>query len=183
MAIIQTDDLEQKINTFIQENYITPLKKDPTETFQKRIKQALQTCNLLIERDRLKYLIDIKPKAPNLNVYIKTHKEGTPIRPVINSRHAPSYKTAKLLNKKLLSLVNLPNTFITKNSHEVAQDLNNIQFHSNNTLITLDIKDLFTKLPIKNILHTTPFWLNKNNNDRTLIEQTLYLLKTVLEQN
>jgi hypothetical protein len=46
MAIIQTDDLEQKINTFIQENHITPLKKDPTETFQKRIKQALQTMQL-----------------------------------------------------------------------------------------------------------------------------------------
>jgi hypothetical protein len=73
MAIIQTDDLEQKINTFIQENNITPLKKDPTETFKKRIQQALQTRNLLIERDRLKYLIDIKPKAPNLNAYIKTH--------------------------------------------------------------------------------------------------------------
>ena len=183
MAIIQTDDLEQKINTFIQENYITPLKKDPTETFQKRIKQALQTCNLLIERDRLKYLIDIKPKAPNLNAYIKTQKEGAPIRPVINSLHTPSYKTATLLNKKLISLVNLPNTFITKNSHEVAQDLHNIQLHSNNRLITLDIKDLFTNLPIKNILNTTAFWLNMNKNDRMLIEQTLHLLKTVLEQN
>jgi len=35
MAIIQTDILEQKINTSIQENHITLLKKDPTETFQK----------------------------------------------------------------------------------------------------------------------------------------------------
>jgi hypothetical protein len=121
--------------------------------------------------------------VPNLNGYIKTHREGTPIRPVKNSRHAPSYKTAKLLNKKLLSLVNFPKTFITKNSHEVAQDLNNIQLHSNNRRITLDIKDLFTNLPIKKILHTTAFWLNQNNNDRKLIEQTLYLLTTVLEQN
>jgi len=35
MAIIQKDALEQKLNTFIQENHITQLKKDPTETFQK----------------------------------------------------------------------------------------------------------------------------------------------------
>ena len=117
MTIIQTDILEQKINTFIEENHITLLKKDSTETFQKRTQQALQTRNLLIERDRLKYLIDIKPKAPNINAYIKTHKGGAQIRPVINSRHAPSYNTAELLNKKLISLVNLPNTFITKNSH------------------------------------------------------------------
>ena len=99
MTIIQTDILEQKINTFIEENHITLLKKDSTETFQKRTQQALQTRNLLIERDRLKYLIDIKPKAPNINAYIKTQKGGAQIRPVINSRHAPSYNTAELLNK------------------------------------------------------------------------------------
>ena len=157
MAIIQTDILEQKINTSLQENHITLLKEDPTETFQKWIQQALQTCNLLIERDRLKYLINIKPKAPNLNAYIKTRKEGAPFRPVINSQDAPSYKNAKLLNKKLQNLVKLPNTFITKNSHEGAQDVLNIQLHSNNRLISLDIKDLFTKLPIKNILHITGF--------------------------
>jgi len=93
--------------------------------------------------------MNMKPKAPNLNAYVKTHTEVAPIRPVINSRHAPAYKTAKLLNKKLLNLVNLPNTFITKNSHEVAKDLHNIQLHSNNRLISLDIKDLFTNLPIK----------------------------------
>jgi len=138
---------------------------------------------LLIKRDRLKFLINIKPKAPNLNAYIKTYNEGASIRPVINSRHAPSYKTAKLLNKKLLSLVNLTNTFITKKSYEVAQHLHNIQLHSNNRLVSLDIKDLFTNLPFKNILHTTEFWLSKNNNDRMLIEQTLHLLQTVLEQN
>jgi len=36
---------------------------------------------------------------------------------------------------------------------------------------------------MKNILHTTAFWLSKNNNNRILIEQTLHFLKTVREQN
>ena len=39
--------------------------------------------------------------APKLNVYIKTHKENKPIRPIVNNTHAPAYKTAKYLNKKL----------------------------------------------------------------------------------
>jgi hypothetical protein len=55
-------------------------EKDPTETFQKQIQQSLQTCNKLIEKNRPKHLINIKPNAPNLNVYIKTHKEGAHIR-------------------------------------------------------------------------------------------------------
>jgi len=73
--------------------------------------------------------------------------------------------------------------FITKTSHEVAQGLHNIQLHNNNRLISLDTKDLFTNLPIKNILHTTVFWLSKSSNDRMLMEQTSHLLKAVLEQN
>jgi len=50
--------------------------------------------------------------APKLNAYIKTHKEGQPIRPVINSMQTPLYKTAKFLNRKLHNLIRLPNTFI-----------------------------------------------------------------------
>jgi hypothetical protein len=46
MTIIQTDVLEQEINTFIQQNHITLVKKDPTETFQKLTQQPFKhvTC-------------------------------------------------------------------------------------------------------------------------------------------
>jgi hypothetical protein len=105
------------------------------------------------------------------------------IWPVINILQAHSYKIAKLLNKKLLNFVNLPNTLITKISQEVAEDLHNIQLNGNNRIISLDIKDPYFNLPTKNILHTTAFWLSRNNNDHVIIEQTLHLLKTILEQN
>jgi hypothetical protein len=42
IVIINKDVLEQKIMTFIQENQITSLNKDPTDLFQKQIQQALQ---------------------------------------------------------------------------------------------------------------------------------------------
>jgi len=44
--------------------------------------------------------MNIKPAAPKLNVYIKTHKEIEPIKPVINNTQAPAYKIAKYNNKK-----------------------------------------------------------------------------------
>ena len=34
-----------------------------------------------------------------------------------------------------------------------------------------------------NILQITEFWLNKYNQDRTTIKQTLYLLEVILRQN
>ena len=89
--------------TFIQDNQTTRLNKDPTEYFQKQIQQALQKCNTLIEKSKHKYGMNIKPTAPYLNAYVKTHKQDKPIRPVVNNIPAPSYKIAKLLNKNYKS--------------------------------------------------------------------------------
>ena len=50
-------------------------------------------------------------------------------------------------------------------------------------VITLDIKDLYVNLPIKGIIHTAKFWLNKNGNTNELTKQTLYLLEKILRQN
>ena len=79
------------MDDFIQENHISCLNKDPTDTYQKQIQNAIQKCNTLIDKHAQKCLINIKPMAPKLNVYIKTHKENKPIRPIVNNTHAPAY--------------------------------------------------------------------------------------------
>ena len=94
-----------------------------------------------------------------------------PIRPVINSTHTPSYKATKHPNKILNNLIELPFTYTTKNSNEVAQELNNIHITSHHKMTTLDIKDLYVSLPIQNIINITKFWLNKKNNETTIIKQ------------
>jgi hypothetical protein len=123
------------------------------------------------------------PVGPMLKAYIKTHKKDEPIRPVINSIQAPTYKLAKFLNKKLQTLIQLPNTYTIKNSYELAQELHNTHINENSKIITLDIKDLYVHLPIKNILHINKFWLHKHNHNPSIVEQTLYLLETILKQN
>jgi len=93
IVIINENTLEKKIDDFIQENNIKQLNKDPTDMYQKQIQQALQNCNALMDKRSHRYLVNIKPTAPKLNIsYIKTHKVNEPIRPVVNNTLAPSYK-------------------------------------------------------------------------------------------
>jgi hypothetical protein len=183
LIIIERETLNQKINTFLQENDITQINKDPTKTYQEQIQQVLQTCNLIIERGKNKHLINRKPAAPKLSAYIKTHKEGTPIRPVINSIQAPSYKLAKYLNKKLQGMQNLPSNYNTKNSKEVALELFNTQTKDYHRTISLDIKDLYVNIPIKDILRITKIWLQKQRHNNKIIEQTTHAIETILKQN
>jgi hypothetical protein len=96
MVIIDKKVLEHKVMTFIQDNQNTRLSKDPTERFQKQIQQTVQKCSAIIEKNKHKYVMNMKPTAPHLNAYKKTHKQGKPIRPVINNIPAPSYHHIRL---------------------------------------------------------------------------------------
>jgi hypothetical protein len=183
IVIVNKDVLEQKTLTFIQENQITPLNKDPADLFQKQIQQTLQKCSTLVKKSKHEYLMNIKRTASRSIAHIQTHKQDEPIRPAVNSMQSPSYRIVKFLNRKLQNLIQLPTTYTTKNSYELAQELHNIQINENNKIITLGIKDLYVNLPIKNILCITKFWLNKHNHDHIITEQTLYLLEIILKQN
>ena len=82
------------------------------------IQQAIKRNTLIIERQQHKYLTNIKPAPPKLNIHIKTNKQNLPIRPVINNTQAPAYKLAKHMNKKLRQLLNLPNTYTIRKTHK-----------------------------------------------------------------
>ena len=175
VVIIHKDILKQKVETFIHDNHITQLQKDPTELFQKQIQQTLQICNTIIDKNQHKYLLQIKPTVPALKALIKILKDNETIRPVINNIQTPSYKLSKHLNKKLNQMILLPYTYVTRNSNEVVQDLHNIQIKNQHKMLTLDIKDLYVNLSIQNIVSITKFWLNKHNNQHIIITQTLEL--------
>ena len=80
-------------------------------------------------------------------------------------------------------MIQLPYTYATRNSNEVAQDLHNIQINDQHRIITLDIKDLYVNLSIQNIINITKFWLHKHNIQNTIIKQTLELVETVLHES
>jgi hypothetical protein len=122
--------------------------------------------------------------APQINVHIKTHKENQPIRAVINNTQDPSYKAARYINKRLQNLICLPYTYNTKNSQEIAEELTKLQINEYIRIITLDIKDMYVNVPIKGIIKTAQFWLNKhNNNSKEINEQQLQMLNTIMNQN
>jgi len=50
MVIIHKVTLKQKIDTFIPENQIILLNKDPVESFQKHIQQTMHKCNKIINK-------------------------------------------------------------------------------------------------------------------------------------
>ena len=76
MVIIDKETLDQEINTFLHENNITQINKDPTEMYQRQIQQALQEFSTIIEKERHKYLINKNRQHQNSMPMLKhTRKE------------------------------------------------------------------------------------------------------------
>jgi hypothetical protein len=125
----------------------------------------------------------MKPNAPYLNVLIKIHKQDAPIRPAVNNWPAPAHKLAKFLTNQLTQLLQLPCMYALKNTSEAAYDPPSLYIDNQHRMATFDIKDLYVKLPIHDIIQATKFWLHRQHIHPPTILQTITLMHTVLNQN
>jgi hypothetical protein len=122
------------------------------------------------------------PTPPTLNAQLKLHKPNIPIRPVVNNKNAPAYKTAKTLNDILKQCLCLDNRYNIINSTSLANDIVKLSINNKHRMITYDVKGLYTNVPIDKTLKITEIQLLKNN-DKHKTKQIITILKSILAQN
>ena len=181
-VIIYKQDYHNKVHTFLLENNFQHLPKNPTKKDQTHISKTLQQCNLVVHKKQIKYLIQKNPSPPTLKAQLKLHKPAVPIRPVVNSRTAPSYSVAKKLNEILKQRLNMDNSYTIDNSTKLAHDLTKLTISDSHRLIDLDIRDLYVNIPITETIDIARAQLLKQNNNN-ITEQICTLLEMVLQQN
>jgi hypothetical protein len=149
-VIMYTQDYTKKVHNFLSENNFHALPNNPTHKDNKSIHKALQKCEKIIDKKHIKYPTQKKL----LTAYTQcpaeiTKKPNNPIRPVVNNRTAPPYKTAKKLNTILNNHLHLENQYNATNSNILAEELTQMKINDRHILLTLDIKDLYVNIPIK----------------------------------
>ena len=120
--------------------------------------------------------------APKLRVTTKVHKKDFPIRPIVNYKPAPAYKVKKQLVKILQNKLIQTNQYNIKNSIQLTNQLKKLPISSQSKLISLDIKDMFTNIPIAETLNIIKQQLQLDY-DSKIIQQLIQLLSTSLKQN
>jgi hypothetical protein len=187
LTLVQ-DTLRQKIQDFVADNHFTELNLDPTDKLKKKkktLRKSLNQCDHIIHKNSIRTLMLHHPRAPKLQVRIKTHKDQYPIRPVVNNINAPSCRTAKLLKRKLTDVLQLPNTYNTPNSTQLAHDITTLKLNAQHRCrcITFDIRNLLTNIPITETIRITKCLLKENKAMEDTITQYENILRTVLTQN
>lgn len=111
---------------------------------------------------------------------IKLHKEGRPLRPIVSFIGAQCYKISKAISKILKEKYEFKKIYSMKNSTEVIQEIENTKVCNNTRLMSLDVKDMFTNIPIEKVIDIVKE--NRMNNYDGK-DQVLKIIKTCTEQN
>lgn len=182
-VLVKQDDYVKKTEEFINDNGIVEIKKDPTVNFQNNIKTAIRSTNLILTKEEKGKLVDMNPQAPTLRALPKIHKDNIPIRPIINFRQAPSYKLSSFLHKYIRDNVKLENNRSVINSADLVNQLKSININSSNRMASLDVKSMYTKIPVKEAIGLVKENLLKNNVSLNETEEVTKLLTVTLGQN
>lgn len=103
-------------------------------------------------------------RAPTIRAQIQTHKINYPIRPVINGIQNPREPTSKFLLCLLNKLLFLEENLTLCSRKQLVDLLHKQMFPDGCYLLSLDIKNLYTNVPLEQTISIIQKDLSKQEN-------------------
>ena len=148
-VILNTTDYKQKVFSLLVDSTYINLKKDPTESIERKTTKLLKISSL--PENLRKRLQASGSRAPRLYGLPKIHEEWVPLRPIVSNIGAPTLQLAKYLTGFLNQLTGKSAHHI-KNSAHLTQILDNLQVQPGDLMVSFDMLSLFTKVPVEDSL-------------------------------
>ena len=152
VVIMYMKDYYNKVQDFIDKNNFTVINRDPTRSFQNRIKATIKSCQSTLPKNSNIKLTNMNPVAPIIRGLPKVHKIECPIRPIVNWKGAPAYKLAKHLNKLIQLYISLLNAFNVKSAVHLMDDLLDIPLKQGITFASFDIENMYPNIPTNELI-------------------------------
>jgi len=144
-VILNTTDYKQKIISLLEDPAYRRLSKDPTDSTERKTTQLLKKSTLT--EDTRKKLRPAGSRPPRLYGLPKIHKEGVPLRPIVNNIGAPTYQLAKHLTGLLTHLTG-NSAHHVKNSFHFTKIVESLQVQPEDLMVSFDVVSPFTKVPV-----------------------------------
>ena len=160
------------------------LKKHPTKKYKTELIRMVNSLEKegKITKDQYWYLYPTLEKVPMMYGSPKIHKEGVPLRPIVDYTQTTAYRVSRELANILQPLVGKTEHH-TENSQELVKEMTKLRAEEGESFVSYDVMSLFTKTPI-----TKAYKIISKRHDKTLKKRTnlnvddiMELLKFVLE--
>ncbi|XP_072022972.1 uncharacterized protein [Amphiura filiformis] len=179
-VVTATDEYEEKVNTLLSDKKTyEKLKGDPTGSYKRKLVGILQRLKKeeKIDDGQYKLLYPTAGNTPRIYCTTKIHKEGYPVRPIVDYMGSIAYQTSKALAEILSPMVGKTVHHVT-NSRELAEELATVKIDDEDIFNSHDVVSLFTNTPINKTLEIVTEYLD---SDTTLKQRTLLNTKDIIE--
>ncbi|XP_054257427.1 uncharacterized protein LOC128982491 [Macrosteles quadrilineatus] len=176
-VVLDTVTYEEKMLETLQSGKYTQLKKDPTETFERKIATTLRKHKKFFSDKQRTRLTPHHSKIPHMYGLPKIHKPNVPLRPIVSSRDSACRELSKVLLDILKPLVGNTDSFI-KNSKDFVEKSKSIVLADTDKLVSFDVESLFTNVPVSETLKIIETRLT---NDDTLANRTKLPVNVIME--
>ncbi|XP_072036723.1 uncharacterized protein [Amphiura filiformis] len=136
-VVTSTDGYEEKVNNLLSdEKTYEKLKGDPTSKYKRKLLGTLQRLKKenKIDNSQYKLLYPTAENTPRIYCTTKIHKEGYPVRPIVDYTGSIAYQTSKALAEILSPMVGKTAHHVT-NSRELAEELATVRIDDEDILI------------------------------------------------
>ena len=149
-VILNGNDYHTKMIEHLSSGSYNKLDKDPSNRIVKTLTKAIRDSSLddIIKRK----IIPKNPFIARIYDLSKIHKDGCPLRPIVNTIGSPSYGLARLLTDKLKPLVSHSQSFIKDSSHFI-QNINTMSLRESDIMVIFDVVSLYTKIPVNEVVN------------------------------
>ena len=173
IVLMNTKDyISKSMDLLGDTNTYQVLKRDPTNKFADELKSKLweirQADN--ISDAEYRHLLPTTRLAPRYYGLPKVHKPPpVPLRPIVACRGSITYNVARRVADIISPMVG-KNAHALKNSGHLVSSMKNCVLQEDDILLSCDVTQLFTKVPVDKSLDLI---YAKLNTDETLKERTL----------
>ena len=188
LVILNENEYNKKIETFLASQEIREIKHNPTKKIDKDLRTMLHKSSII---ENPKHLIEMNPKPPKIQGYIKIHKanekvelKDVPIRPVVPTCSAPTYKTEKHLVNLFRNHVNWKPEYTVRNSLQLVEQLKEMHIPKNASLVSLDVNSMYTNVDRETAIKNCEKIVKDNTNwSEAEIHSYIQSIKFTLNNN
>lgn len=151
-VVMNRADYDEKMAALVNDETVYVKSRDLTSNFQTKNNKLVKELadNLSIPPGIKTRLTTYNSTAPKAYGLPKVHKEGIPLRPVVSFINSPTYALAKFA-AGILSPLSV-NDLNIKDSLELVKFISEKRLPEGHMLISLDVRSLFTNIPISLVL-------------------------------
>ena len=179
-VVMDTDDYEAKVMRMLHDNKTyEQLQTNPTNKFKRRLIATLTRLKQesKITESQYRYLYPTAENTPRIYCTPKIHKQGNPLRPIVDYTGSIGYNVSRSLADILGPLVGKSEHHV-KNSKHLAEAMSTIMIQEDEQFISHDVISLFTNTPIDDALKIIQ---KRLESDRSWRKHTNLQIKDIMD--